>query len=607
MYNIKISMVDKARRAYIDKYLESAKKIDYTELNEQNGAIKVLYEDLPKTVVNGFPVASDFVTEDGRIYSGDDYAHMSSQERAACKLRYYYLPCTHEMYIGATGSGKTTGCVEPQLRALAYQKNKPNLFVTDPKGELFEHNAQHLKDNGYRLFVLNFKELDRSDKWNPFLELFEKQMELNSLDHGVTMHTGEVPDYLEKYDDPEDYNGEYYVEFNGTAFCSGDSLECYMSFKRDLLTAEISSIVNQFANMFVTVENQKDPTWEYGAQELIKGLLQCMLEDATNREDFTEDMMTIKTMHQYYQALRVPILARDNRYSDSVTLYSHPLTKDKSADALRNMATALNNANNTMKSYCGVFDGATKDWFQSHIFALTTGNTVNIDDLDNSPFAIFVITRDYDKSDFKVAGLFIDWVYRKIIEKTERGEYVRPTHFLLDEFANVPPIKDFENKIATARSRNIWFHIVLQSYSQLDHVYGDDRAAIIKDNCNSQVFLGAQNRKTREIFSEDCGRHSIPSLRTVLNPTVEEIVEVPLVPVSNLDMITPGEMYYKRLYMPLISTRFVRSYIAAAHGSYKGFFDSHGLKTCTPRNREPFNSLKYTFPPLVKDYMHLLD
>ena len=40
-----------------------------------------------------------------------------------------------------------------------------NLFVTDPKGELFEHNARHLDENGYRIFLLNFKDITRSNKW----------------------------------------------------------------------------------------------------------------------------------------------------------------------------------------------------------------------------------------------------------------------------------------------------------------------------------------------------------------------------------------------------------------------------------------------------------
>lgn len=601
-----VSIVEKTRQEYIDRYLESAKRIDYTDLTQAQGCSRVLYEDLPDTEMSGYPVASDFVTPDGKTYSGEEFRNLPEQEKAKCKLRYSYLPFSHELYVGATGSGKTTGCVEPQLRAISHQKNKPNLFLTDPKGELFDHNAQHLKDNGYRLFVLNFKELTRSDKWNPFLELYNKQLEQNTLGKSAVMRTGKVPDGLDLHDDPAAYHDDAYIEYDKKAFCDGASLDAYLVCRKDELEAELSSMINQFANMFVSVENSHDPTWEYGAQELVKGLLQCMLEDASDPEKFTRDMMTIKTLSQYYQALRVPITSSNESRlfgAGPVSLYTHPLTRKKAKETLHNLSTALHNAPNTMRCYCGVFDSALKDWFQGHIFSLTTGNTIDFDNNDDAPFAIFVITRDYDKSDFKVAGLFIDWVYRNILQRIEKGEIHRPLHFLLDEFANIPRIQDLENKIATSRSRNIWFHLVVQSYNQIDRVYGAETAAIIKDNCNTQAFLGAQNRATRETFSAECGKHSIPSFYSMLKPEVNELVEVPLLPVSALDTIRPGEIYYKRMYLPLISTRFVRSYIAAAQGSYRGFFDSHGLKTCTPRIVESFNAPRFTYPPLLKDYL----
>ena len=107
-----------------------------------------------------FGVSTDYLLKDGTSCSQERYATLSDGEKEGARLRFYYLPNSHELYIGGTGSGKTTGCVEPQLRAIAKQKNKPNLFLTDPKGELFDRNAQHLVDQGYRLFVLNFKLFD---------------------------------------------------------------------------------------------------------------------------------------------------------------------------------------------------------------------------------------------------------------------------------------------------------------------------------------------------------------------------------------------------------------------------------------------------------------
>ncbi|MBQ7408932.1 MAG: type IV secretory system conjugative DNA transfer family protein [Clostridia bacterium] len=588
------SVTDKIRQQYIDENLESAKKIHYTQTIGKYGVKTVLYKDLTNTEMQGYPFASDYVSPDGKTYSVDQFLTLDEQQKKQCELRYYYIPYSHELYVGTTGSGKTTGCVEPQLRAISAQKNKPNLFITDPKGELFDRNANHLKENGYELFILNFKDHKRSDRWNPLLELYEKQMKQLEIGKGLKFRTGKPDKNLALICDKSQY-GEVYVEYEGKAFPSAAIAEDYLRAQKDFLSAEVSSLVNELVNMFIVVSSTKDPSWEYGAQDLLKGIIHCMLTDAvTEGSGFTKDMMTLKTIQEYYMSLRNFVISKNN------TLYDHPMLKNKSKETVALMATALNNASNTMKSYCGVFDGAFKDWVQAHIVALTTGNTIDIDNLDK-PYAIFIVTRDYEKSDFRVAGLFIDWLYRKAIEKAERIKNPRALHFLLDEFGNIPKIKDLENKIATSRSRNIWFHLVVQSYKQIDLVYGEDTSVIIRDNCNSQIFLGAQNRKTKEIFAEECGKHFIPTLESKLQAGNYGIVEVPLVPVSDLDLITPGCMYVKRLYMPVVTSQFIRSYIAAAHGDFKHFNECNGLETCSKVYYDSFSSPKYCFKLLNEE------
>ncbi len=585
------SITERVRKEYIEEYLECAKVVNYTDIIGSYGAKTVLYRDLPHTHMEGYPFASDYVTDSGETYSVEQFLALDEATRKKCNLRYYYLPNFHEIYVGTTGSGKTTGCVEPQLRAIASQKNKPNLFITDPKGELFDRNAQHLKDNGYELFIINFKDLSRSDRWNPLKEVYEKQMSSLEIGKGVEYRVGKPgPDCILVA--PENEYREMYSYYDGKAFPNGTELDNYLKAQRDFLSAEISSLINQLANMFISVQNTKDASWEYGAQSLMKGLLNCMLEDAVApNTTFTGDMMTIKTIQDYYLSLRNWVLDESSRS----TLKTHPLLKDKKPETIAMMSTALDNAPNTMKSYCGVFDGAFKDWVQAHILALTTGNTVDIDAIGDKNFAIFIVTRDYEKSDFQVAGLFIDWLYRKALEKAERTRNPQPLHFLLDEFGNIPMIKDFENKISTARSRNIWFHLVVQSYKQLDHVYNPERAVIIRDNCNAQIFLGAQNRQTKEIFSEECGKRFVPTLESQLNAENNTICQVPLIPISSLDLITPGHMFIKRLYMPVVTSQFIRSYIAAQNGDYKYFNEGGGLKTCAKIFFESFSHPKYTY------------
>ena len=592
-------ITSKIQRHYIDEYLESSRIINYTDLSDMgDDTFTILYKDLPKREIVGYPFASDYVSKEGMTYTVDEFFTLPESERKKCDLRFYYGPLSHELYCGTTGSGKTTGCVEPQLRAISSQKNKPDLFITDPKGELFDRNAMHLKKQGYRLMILNFKDLIRSDRWNPLYKLYELEMSRCHIGKNVVLRTGKVDPTLELYAPEEEFTDKTYLEYRGKAFPGSEKLSVYFDFERDFLDAEIDNEIAQLVNMFVQVKSTKDPSWERGAQTLLHGIILAMLHDARTPESgFTREMMTIKTIKDYYFAIKKPCLNDKSTQIDDIDCL-----KDKPDTVKQVLSNVVETAPVTRQGFFSTFESAISEWFQAHVFALTTNNTITYEQLnDDQPFAIFVVTRDYEKSDFRVAGLFIDWVYSQMIKRAEdKNGKKRAVHFLLDEFGNIPKIPNLENKISTARSRNVWFHLFVQSYQQIEVVYNDNNtptATIIRDNCNSLIFLGAQNRSTREIFSKECGEHAIPALSSKLVLGNNDITTVPLVPISALDLITPGKMYIKPLNKPVITSQYVRSYLAAANGDFK-YFGSNGLLTCSPMLIDPFNSPKYTFPLL---------
>ena len=593
-------ITSKIQRKYIEEYLESSRIINYTDLGAMGDAFTVLYKDLPKKDIIGYPFASDYVSKEGMTYTVDEFFTLPESERKKCDLRFYYGPLSHELYCGTTGSGKTTGCVEPQLRAISSQKNKPDLFITDPKGELFDRNALHLKKQGYRLMILNFKDLVRSDKWNPFCKLYDLEMSRCTIGKNVIFRTGTIDKTLEKYASDEDFKNNGYLEYRGKAFPNAETLNVYFDFERDFLDAQIDNEISQLVNMFIQVKSTKEPVWERGAQTLLHGIILAMLDDASNPESgFTREMMTLKTIKDYFYRIKQRALAEKG-----TTINDIKCLKDKPMKVKNVLSNVIETAYVTMQGYLSTFESSISDWFQAHVFALTTNNTITYEKLnDDNPFAIFVVTRDYEKSDFRVAGLFIDWVYSQMIKRAEdKNGKKRATHFLLDEFGNIPKIPNLENKIATARSRDIWFHLFVQSYQQIEVVYNENNtptATIIRDNCNSLIFLGAQNRSTREIFSKECGEHAIPALSSKLILGNNDITTVPLVPISALDLITPGKMYIKPLNKPVITSQYVRSYLAAANGDFK-YFDSNGLLTCSPTFIDPFNAAKYNFPLLFE-------
>ena len=584
----------------IKKDYENSDVINYKDLNIKNKET-YFYDELKDINVKGFPFASDFANKNGDAIDYEKYSSLNNEEKAEYRLRYHYLPYMHELYIGTTGSGKTTTCIEPQLRAISSQKNKPNIFITDPKGEIFLHNAKHLKDQGYKIQVINFKNTEFSNTWNPLEEIYLTQMEIKDVGKDAILRKGEVDEKLKLVTDKFKYLPAGYFEYKGMAFPNVESLNEYFDNEKYFIHAKVSSMVNQITSqMFPDDKSTSDPMWTNGSRGFIAGIMLALLDDALNpSKNFTKEKFNIKTINDVYT------LAARCSGEKGKTGKLREFTEGKPKEALDKMEAVTDTADITRKSFLAVCQAMIGNWMNGHIFSLTSSTNISLDDSEN-PLALFVITRDYDKSDNIIAGLFLNWVYTKFLEKAEKEERVngvsssRPIHFMLDEFANIPPIPDFEIKIATSRSRNMWFHIFLQSYEQLDAVYKKDIATIIIDNCNQQTFLGSQSVKSKERFSKECGKKTVKSLQSQISGSIEDISVVNSISLSDLNCIKPGWMYVKRIKTDVIESTYVRSYQCANEGIFKDFHNSK-FEDYAPLNITNPNNPKYLYKNVIPD------
>lgn len=588
---------------YINEKKENSKIIDYKDEKYLNSEIH-FYDDLDKEEVKGFPIASDFVNNKGEVIDYDSYKELKDYEKKEYRLRYHYLPLMHEMYIGTTGSGKTTTCIEPQLRAISSQKNKPNIFVSDPKGEIFLHNVKHLKDKGYKVQVLNFKDIAHSNCWNPLEELYLKQMELKKpITDFKLIKSDEFDKKLTPITSKSEFHHGYHLVYQGLAFPTYKSFKEYIDGRRYIIKSQVSSLVNQLCSqMFPPLPNVNDPTWSDGAREFFKGIMLALLDDAINPDkNFTKEMFNVKTINDVYTLVQ--------KYDGDNPKYNkkyRDFMANKPKEAVDKITLVSETAPATKKGFLSTCQSLIGRWMNGHIFSLTCKTNIDLDDKDN-PIALFIITRDYDKSDNVVAGLFLNWVYRHFLEKAEKKERVdgisasRPMHFMLDEFANIPEIPDFEVKIATSRSRNMWFHLYIQSYEQLDAVYKDDVARIIVDNCNQQIFLGSQSVQTKERFSRECGNDTIRTIRSLLSPSaLNEVETLPVLPLSKLNNIKAGSLYIKRLKCDVIKSQYIRSYELANEGLFSDYYNT-SFEQYAPLNLSNPDNKKYIYPEVVLD------
>lgn len=574
-YNVP-SLRKEVQKSYISKCHENSQMKTLWELLEEGRISSVPYPQLSQTAVSG-----DFC---GSYRDGDGV------------LRAVYSGTNgHMMGVGGTGSGKTTGCVEPNIRFLSSKKNKPCFIITDPKGELFSRNALHLKEQGYRIFLLNFKDPAHSDGWNPLFEIYDSWMRQNGLEKKPTFREGSAAAYLLQ-DSRERFSerGGFW-SIDEKAFPDEISAQRYIAHTKSVIQSETEDMIHQLVHALIpdSTYGKNDPSWFMGAQEILKGVIYLMLEDALDtRSGFTRDNMNLMTVRDYFDLIRSEVLDISSGRVIPLLATQKLRHKQLSDESIKHMKAYFENAPNTTRSYLGCFENGMQNWFSTKIYTICNGDTVKLEAEDDSPFAIFMTTRDYEKSDFTVAGLFIESVYRQMLQKAEKngGTLDREMFFLLDEFGNIPPIKDFENKIATARSRNIWFHMFVQSYAQLDVVYGPQCSQIIRDNCYIHTFLGSQNYDTKYTFSKECGKQVVPKLSSILNPDDHQIQETPLLPISALDTLDPGQMYIRRNGLPLIEAHFERSYLCPEFQQ-----DGDAAPEEMGIHSQPFNSEKYRY------------
>ncbi|MDA3100014.1 TraM recognition domain-containing protein, partial [Staphylococcus pseudintermedius] len=129
----------------------------------------------------------------------------------------------------------------------------------------------------------------------------------------------------------------------------------------------------------------------------------------------------------------------------------------------------------------------------------------------NKPICLFLVVPDYDSSRNVIATLFISQAYTLLAEMTSNrnvvpnGKCHNLVKFRLDEFGNLPAIKDFEQILTVCAGRRIIFEAYVQSYAQFVSKYGDVNAKTIKENFQNHIYILTTDFDTAKEFSDKCG------------------------------------------------------------------------------------------------------
>ena len=157
----------------------------------------------------------------------------------------------------------------------------------------------------------------------------------------------------------------------------------------------------------------------------------------------------------------------------------------------------------SLQSKLGKFDS-------KEIAELTSTDTINFEEIGSKKTAVYVISSDTHTAYDFLLTIFFSQMIQQLYDYADQngGKLPERTYFILDEFANIGKIPDFDKKISTSRSRGISFSVILQNIDQLEAVYEKSYETIM-GNCDTHVFLGSNSFKTVEYFSKQLGEKTI--------------------------------------------------------------------------------------------------
>ena len=467
------------------------------------------------------------------------------------KIKIHFTPDCHSLIIGATGTGKTVSFIEPAIQIISSLKNKPSLFITDAKGELYSHHSKKLVESGYTLQLLDLTEPYNSIQWNPLENIYDNWQRQLRLEEEILKHTNDpVKNYnfmkVGEIDDSEWY------EFDGKAFGTLKQALLEVEVNKSKIRDDCFENLNDVASSICTIENEKEKSWEQGARDYFLAVLIAMLEDSEN-----ESLGMTKERFNFFNAYKIA-MNKEEEFEVVKQYFSgrSPLSKTRQLSA----NITQTNAKTTRDGYMSTLNTKLSMFSDSGIGFLTAKNSVDFYNMDEKPTAFFIKIPDERATRYTLASVCISQAYKQFVAKARANEKTnsdkmahlkRPVLYLMDEFANLPKVNGLEKIITVARSRWIYLNMAIQSYSQLQNVYGKEVSDIVRGNCKATIYLGTPDLLTRKEFSEELGSYTIEtSSRSTPDKkgkesggpsTSTQLQTVPLVYPSDLDKIPLGD------------------------------------------------------------------
>ncbi len=413
------------------------------------------------------------------------------------------------LVIGGSGSGKTRFFVKPNLMQM-----HSSYVVTDPKGTVLVECGRMLERgrpkrvDGKVVYRRDDKGNYLKDKKGRYIPVYEpyKIKVFNTIDFAKSMHYNPFA-YISKKNREKDILKFVEVLIKNTSSSqqpSGDDF--WVKAEKLLYTAYIALIFAMYPedqwnfetliDMINASECREDDEEFKNAIDIEFEIVECWL-NGTKHED--------------------PEVMAD--YGDIFETKPDAEQRRLGAFALKQFKAYKLAAGKTAKSILISCSTRLAPFAIDEVLEITSYDELHLDKLGDELSALFIIISDTDATFNFLVAIMYSQLFNLLCTKADNspgGKLTYHVRCLLDEFANIGEIPQFEKLIATIRSREISASIILQAKSQLKAIYKDN-ADTIEGNCDTMLFLGGKEKSTLKEISESLGKETIDSFNTSTN------------------------------------------------------------------------------------------
>ncbi|MBQ8207095.1 MAG: type IV secretory system conjugative DNA transfer family protein [Bacilli bacterium] len=371
-------------------------------------------------------------------------------------------------------------------------KHGESMIITDPKGELYEKKSNMLRSKGYNIVLLNFRDPGRGNAWNPL-----------SLPYNL-WKSGNQDKAIELLED---------------------------------LAANI---------LYDEGNKNADPFWEKTSADYFSGLALSLFADADEEQINLNSISLMTTVGE-------------EKLGGSTYIKEYFNTKDPNSPEYVSASSTILAPSDTKMSILAVFKQKIKLFAsRANLSEMLSYSDFNIEDIGKKKTALFIVIQDEKKTYHSLVTILIKQIYETLIDVAQScgGELPIRTNFLLDEFANMPPLKDVTTMITAARSRLMRFTMIIQNFAQLNEVYGEHDAETIKGNCGNMIYLISTELRALEEISKMCGEIKV---KTGKDDKEKEETR-PLITISDLQKLKMNEVIVRRLRMAPFKTKLTPDY-----------------------------------------------